>query len=51
MLRRRLAHAAERVGDLTLSVQTWRDLVRDFPNDVVNKNNLARVEGLQKAGG
>jgi tetratricopeptide (TPR) repeat protein len=51
MLRRRLAHAAERDGDLTLSLQTWRDLVRDFPNDVVNQNNLARVEGLQKAGG
>jgi tetratricopeptide (TPR) repeat protein len=44
MLRRRLAHAAERAGDIDLSVQTWRGLVRDFPNDVVNKNNLARVE-------
>jgi tetratricopeptide (TPR) repeat protein len=44
MARRRLAHSAERGGDLPLSVQTWRDLVRDFPQEVVNKNNLARVE-------
>ena len=48
MLRRRLAHSAERAGDLQLSVQTWRDLVRDFPDDAVNKNNLARVEALEK---
>ncbi len=44
MLRRRLAHAAEKADDLPLSVATWRDLVRDFPEDAVNKNNLARVE-------
>ena len=48
MLRRRLAHSAERGGDLNLSVQTWRDLVRDFPDEAVNKNNLARVEALEK---
>jgi tetratricopeptide (TPR) repeat protein len=47
MVRRRLAHAAERTGDLALSAQTWHDLVRDFPNEAVNKNNLARVEKLQ----
>jgi tetratricopeptide (TPR) repeat protein len=44
MLRRRLAHAAEKANDLNLSLSTWRDLVRDFPDDAVNKNNLARVE-------
>lgn len=49
MLRRRLAHAAERDGDVTLSLQTWRDLARDFPNEPVNHNNLARVEKLTVA--
>jgi tetratricopeptide (TPR) repeat protein len=44
MLRRRLAHAAEKAGDLQTSVETWRGLVRDFPNEPVNKNNLTRVE-------
>ena len=44
MLRRRLAHSAERAGDLALSAQTWRELVRLFPDEAVNKNNLARVE-------
>ncbi len=44
MLRRRLAHAAERSGDLETSVRTWRDLVKDYPNEPVNQNNLARVE-------
>lgn len=48
MLRRRLAHAAEREGDIALSLQTWRDLVRDFPNEPVNHNNLARVEKLPR---
>ena len=47
MLRRRLAHAAEKANDLDLSLQTWRDLARDFPNDAVNQNNLARVEKLK----
>jgi len=46
MLRRRLAHAAEKAGDFKTAVETWRGLVRDFPNEVVNKNNLARVEKL-----
>jgi tetratricopeptide (TPR) repeat protein len=46
MLRRRLAHAAEKANDLNLSLSTWRDLVRDFPDDAVNKNNLARVAKL-----
>jgi tetratricopeptide (TPR) repeat protein len=49
MLRRRLAHAAERAADLKLSVETWQGLVRDFPNEAVNKNNLARVERLAAA--
>lgn len=44
MLRRRLAHAAERNGDLTTSVQTWASLAQDFPNEAVNKNNLARIK-------
>lgn len=44
MLRRRYAHASEGAGDLKTSAQVWRDLVKDFPNDAVNKNNLARVE-------
>jgi len=48
MLRRRLAHAAEKAGDIKLSIATWRQLVADFPEDVVNKNNLARVENLRK---
>jgi len=48
MLRRRLAHAAERDGDVALSLQTWRDLVRDYSNEPVNHNNLARVEKLEK---
>lgn len=46
MLRRRLAHAAEKAGDMDLSLATWRDLVRDYPNDAVNKNNQERVEKL-----
>lgn len=46
LLRRRLAHAAERQGDLSLSAETWRGLVRDYPDEAVNKNNLARVEAL-----
>ncbi len=46
MLRRRLAHSAEHAGDLALSIQTWADLVRDYPNSAVDKNNLARVQGL-----
>ena len=48
MMRRRLAHAAEHAGDLPLSVRTWTDLARDFPNSPVNKNNLARVKGLSE---
>ena len=44
MLRRRFAHASEGAGDLAKSLEVWRALARDFPADVVNKNNLARVE-------
>jgi tetratricopeptide (TPR) repeat protein len=44
MLRRRLAHAAEKSGDLDLALATWKKLVEDYPTEVVNKNNLARVE-------
>jgi hypothetical protein len=51
MLRRRLAHAAEKAGDMTLSLETWRGLARDFPNDPVIKNNLARVEAAVKNAG
>ncbi len=47
LLRRRLAHAAEHAGDLELSEQTWTDLVRDFPTQPVDKNNLARVKALR----
>jgi len=46
MLRRRLAHAAEKSGDLNLSLETWQGLVRDFPDEAVNKNNLARVQNI-----
>ena len=49
LLRRRLAHAAERSGELELSAQTWRALARDYPDEAVNKNNLARVEALAAA--
>ena len=44
MLRRRYAHASEHAGDLGGSAQIWRGLVADFPNEAVNKSNLARVE-------
>lgn len=44
MLRRRLAHAADKAGDLELSLATWTKLVEDFPDEIVNKNNRARVE-------
>ena len=45
MMRRRYAHASENAGDLNGSATVWRGLVEDFPNDAINKNNLARVEG------
>lgn len=51
MLRRRYAHAAEKAGDIAASQRTWQDLVRDFPAEVVNKNNLQRVEALAAAKG
>lgn len=44
MLRRRLAHAAEKAGDLKTSVAMWRALAKQFPTEAVNRNNLARVE-------
>jgi tetratricopeptide (TPR) repeat protein len=46
MLKRRYAHAAEKSGDLQTSVTVWRGLVQEFPDEAVNKNNLARVEQL-----
>jgi len=49
LLRRRLAHATEKAGDLGGSIAIWQKLVTDFPDDVVNKNNLARVQELDKA--
>jgi tetratricopeptide (TPR) repeat protein len=46
MLRRRYAHASEKSGDLITSVTIWRGLAKEFPDDPVIKNNLARVEQL-----
>jgi tetratricopeptide (TPR) repeat protein len=46
MLRRRFAHTAEKAGDLKLSLETWQGLAKDYPDDAVIKNNLARVEKL-----
>ena len=50
MLRRRFAHAAEKAGDLPASAQAWRGLVVDFPDEAINKDNLARVEARIEAG-
>ena len=47
MLRRRYAHASEKAGDLNTSIEVWKGLVESFPNEAVNKNNLARVEKLR----
>jgi tetratricopeptide (TPR) repeat protein len=44
MLRRRYAHAAEHAGNWTKSAEIWRALVAQFPDDSINRNNLARVE-------
>jgi tetratricopeptide (TPR) repeat protein len=46
MLRRRLAHAAEKAGDLPTSLKIWQGLAKDYPDQVVNQNNLRRVEKL-----
>jgi len=46
IMRRQLAHVAQNAGDLQTSVETWRALVKDFPNEPVNKSNLERVEKL-----
>jgi tetratricopeptide (TPR) repeat protein len=43
MLRRRWAHAAENAGDQKTAIRIWQKLVKDYPNDVVNKNNLDRI--------
>ena len=43
MLRRRWAHAAENVGDTNTAICIWQKLVKDYPNDAVNKNNLNRI--------
>ena len=51
MLRRRYAHAAQDAGHLAKSIEIWRALVRDFPNDVVNRNNLRRVQKAAQPGG
>ena len=51
MLRRRYAHANEHAGDLAGSAQVWRGLVKDFPGETVNQNNLTRVEDEIKAKG
>lgn len=44
MLRRRYGHAAQEAGHLAKSIGIWQALVADYPNDAVNKNNLARVQ-------
>ncbi len=52
LLRRRYAHAAREAGHLAKSITIWRALVADYPNDAVNKNNLAKVEkAAQQKGG
>ncbi len=51
LMRRRYAHAAQHDGNLGKSIEIWRALVADFPTDAVNKNNLARVEKMQKEAG
>jgi len=43
MLRRRYAHAAENAGDVNIAIQIWQKLVKDYPNDAVNQNNLNRI--------
>ncbi|MEO6907929.1 MAG: tetratricopeptide repeat protein, partial [Abditibacteriaceae bacterium] len=49
MLRRRWAHAAENAGDIKTAIGIWQQLVKDYPNDVVNQNNLNRVLHPQPA--
>jgi len=49
LLRRRLAHAAEDAGDFSLAIQTWTDLVRDYPTSPVNQSNLARAKARSTA--
>lgn len=44
LLRRRYAHACEHAGDLEGSLDVWKKLVADYPNDAVDKNNMARVQ-------
>jgi len=44
LLRRRYAHAAEHAGDWATSLTVWQALVKDYPNEAVNRNNLARVQ-------
>jgi predicted Zn-dependent protease len=50
LLRRRYAHAAEHAGDLPGSIAIWTQLVKDYPGNDVDKNNLNRVLELQKKG-
>lgn len=50
MLRRRYAHAAQDAGHLAKSIELWRALVADFPRDVVNQNNLRRVQKSARPG-
>jgi len=51
MLRRRWAHAAENAGDRKTAIRIWQKLVKDYPNDVVNKNNLDRMLNPEPAAG
>ena len=43
LLRRRWAHAAEHAGNTKTAIQIWQKLVKDYPNDAVNQNNLNRI--------
>ena len=49
MLRRRWAHACENAGDKKSAIDIWQQLVKDFPNDPVNQNNLNRILHPQPA--
>ena len=51
MLRRRWAHAAENAGDQKTAIRIWQKLVKDYPNDAVNKNNLDRIMNPKPAAG
>ncbi|MEO6908103.1 MAG: tetratricopeptide repeat protein [Abditibacteriaceae bacterium] len=49
MLRRRWAHAAENAGNIKTAIGIWQQLVKNYPNEAVNKNNLNRILHPQSA--